>query len=225
MSDKSKRTARSAGVSQRRGGNRVVVILVGVAVLAFVGVVAFLSSNEVLGIPTVAEFAGPVSVEGSSLPALPAEGADPLIGQGVRAPVSTALDLSGQEVVIGAPGQAQLVVFLAHWCPACDQEVPAIASIIASGEVPSDVEIVAVLTGYGSERPNWPPDVWLADRGYRGVVARDDVASTLLRTYGIGSFPGFAAIDAEGVVQARTSGLLPTDAILALLDLASAESR
>jgi thiol-disulfide isomerase/thioredoxin len=200
---------------------RLIAALVGVAVLGFVVVVAVTSANEQLGVPSLEDIAGPVTVEGEDLVLLPQEGSDPLAGQGVASPVATALDLDGGEVVIGAPGQAQVLVFLAHWCPVCQQEVPVLVELIRAGGVPDDVELVAVLTGLDPGRPNWPPDAWLAKEGFVGTIARDAQGDRLMRAFGLRAYPAWAVIDSQGRIVTRRTGLLPLVGIAQLFDEAS----
>lgn len=214
----SKATTRNASSTASKGRTRLIAALVGVAVLGFVAIVAVTSSNEQLGVPELGDIAGPVSVEGADLPPLPQEGADPLTGQGVASPVVTALDLDGQEVVIGAPGRAQVLVFLAHWCPVCQQEVPVLVDLIEAGGVPDDVDLIAVLTGLDPSRPNWPPDAWLEKERYRGIIVRDEPGDRMMRAYGLRAYPAWAVIDADGVVQARRTGLLPLVGIAQLFE-------
>jgi cytochrome c biogenesis protein CcmG, thiol:disulfide interchange protein DsbE len=215
----STKKGRTAGTSS--GSNRLVLILVGVAVLAFVGVVAVLSAGEGADLPGLEEVAGRVTVSGTPVAVpYPEEGPDPAVGQ--PSPVVTAFDYGDREVVIGAPGQAQVVVFLAHWCPVCAQELPTLRDIVEAGGVPEGVDLVFVTTGLDPGRPNWPPARWLADAGLGGVTTvRDDVGDPLMRAFGLRAYPAWAVIDAEGVVQARRQGLLPAVGVAQLLDLAA----
>jgi thiol-disulfide isomerase/thioredoxin len=217
-------TTRSSGRSSGASSGtrtRLIAAAVGLAVVGFVVVVAVTSANEQLGVASIDDIAGPVSVTGADLPQLPQEGSDPLNGQGVASPVATALDLDGAEVTIGAPGQAQVLVFLAHWCPVCQQEVPVLVDLIDAGGVPADVELVAVLTGLDPSRPNWPPDVWLEREGFRGTIARDAQGDRLMRAFGLRAYPAWVVIDAEGRIVTRRTGLLPLVGIAQLFDEAS----
>jgi cytochrome c biogenesis protein CcmG, thiol:disulfide interchange protein DsbE len=214
----------STRTSSKGGSNRLVVGLVAVAVVAFVGVVAVLSANEGADLPSLAEFAGTVAVAGEPVPPLGEDGTDPVAGQ-VDAPVLTVQDLAGGERVLGAPGQAQVLVFLAHWCPVCDQELPVLRRVIERGDVPADVELVLVTTGLDPSRPNWSPDRWLADAGLGGVLTvRDDTVGRAFTTYGLRAYPAWAAIDSDGVVVARRQGLLPEPSIVELFGLVSGVS-
>jgi len=204
------------------GTNRLVVALVAVALLGFVGVVAVLSANEVSDIPSLEDVAGPVTVEGEQIqvPFPDAQGVpDPAVG--LPAPLITALDYDGQEVTLGATGQAQVLVFLAHWCPVCDQELPTLRDIVRADGVPDGVEMVLVTTGLDPGRPNWPPTRWLADAGLGEVTTvRDDVGDPMMRAFGLRAYPAWAVVDAEGTIVARHQGLLPPIAVAQLLDLA-----
>jgi len=204
-----------------RGSNRLVLVLVGVAIVAFVGVVAVLSANEVSDIPSVEDVAGPVAVEGAPIAvAYPDDGPDPAVG--LPSPVITALDYDDQEVVIGAPGRAQVLVFLAHWCPVCDQELPTLRSIVSADGVPDGVDLVLVTTGLDPGRPNWPPTRWLADAGLADVTTvRDDIGDPMMRAFGLRAYPAWAVIDADGTVAARRQGLLPAVGVAQLLELAA----
>ena len=219
MSSSTKKSRSATATSS--GSNRLVLILVGVAVLAFVGVVAVLSAAEVSDIPSVDEVAGPVSVEGAPVSvAYPESGPDPAVG--LPSPVITVLDYDDQEVVIGAPGNPQVLVFLAHWCPVCDRELPTLRDIVSADGVPDGVELVLVTTGLDPGRPNWPPKRWLGDAGLASVTTvRDDVGDPLMRAFGLRAYPAWTVIDSEGNIAARRQGLLTAVAVAQLLDVAA----
>lgn len=217
----STRNARPTKGAQKSGSNRLVLVLVGVAVVAFIGVVAVLSANEGADLPGLADVAAPVAVDGDpvSIP-YPDGGPDAAIGQ--PSPVITALDFDDRPVVIGAPGRAQVLVFLAHWCPACAQELPTLRDVVQADGVPDDVELVFVTTGLDPGRPNWPPDTWLRDAGLGDVLTvRDDAGDPMMRAFGLRAYPAWAVIDAEGTLVARRQGVLSAVGVAQLLDTAS----
>jgi len=214
---------KSRSSTETSGGNRIVLALVGIAVLVFVGVVAFLSAGETSDVPSLDDVAGPVSVDGEPIPVpVPDEPgiADPAVG--LPSPVITAVDYADQTVTLGAPGRAQVLVFLAHWCPVCDQELPTLRDVVSAGGVPDDVDLVLITTGLDPGRPNWPPKRWLDDAGLGGVTTvRDDVGDPIMRAFGLRAYPAWAVIDAEGTVVARRQGLLPAVGVAQLLDVAA----
>jgi cytochrome c biogenesis protein CcmG/thiol:disulfide interchange protein DsbE len=223
MSSMTKQRKSRSGGSDSGGGNRLVLVLVGVAVLAFVGVVAVLSAGETSDVPSLDDVAGPVTVEGATIPVpLPDEPGVPDPAVGLPSPVITALDYADVPVTIGEPGRAQVLVFLAHWCPVCDQELPTLRDVVSAGGVPDSVDLIFVTTGLDPGRPNWPPTRWLADAGLSGVTTvRDDLGDPLMRAFGLRAYPAWAVIDAEGTVVARRQGLLPAVGVAQLLDLAA----
>jgi thiol-disulfide isomerase/thioredoxin len=211
--------SRTSNASRNQGGsNRLVIALVGIAVVAFVGVVAVVSANEDADLPSLSEFAGTVDVVGEPISiGYPEDGPDAAVG--LPAPQLTMLDLEDQEVVIGAPGRAQVLVFLAHWCPVCEQELPVLREVVSAGGVPDDVDLIFVTTGLDPGRPNWPPTKWLADAGLAGVTTvRDDTDGRAFGSFGLRAYPAWAAIDRDGIVQGRHQGILPQAGIAELLD-------
>jgi cytochrome c biogenesis protein CcmG, thiol:disulfide interchange protein DsbE len=205
------------------GPNRLVVGAVGAAVVTFVAVVAVLSAAETNDLPALSDVAGAVLVDGDPiLTPLPSQPGAPDPASGSVSPVVTALDYDTNPVRIGAAGQAQVLVLLAHWCPVCDQELPLLADVVAGGLVPDQVELLLVTTGLDPSRPNWPPRNWLTDAGLGGVLTvRDDATSTLMRTFGLSAYPAWVAIDRDGVVVARHQGLLSPAGVAQLLELAA----
>ena len=157
-----------------------------------------------------------VVVDGTPLPE--GDGAsDPAMGS--PAPAVSGFDYAGDPVDI-APGTdgPMLVVFLAHWCPHCNAEVPVLLEWEASGDIPADLQVVGVSTAVSADRPNYPPDQWLADKGWGWPVIADDAEQTAARAYGLTGYPFLTFIDADGNVVARTSGELPVEQLQALAD-------
>ena len=205
------------------GGNRLVLVLVGVAVVAFVGVVAVLSAGETSDVPSLSDVVGPVTVDGDVITVpLPEDAGVPDPAVGLPSPVITALDYADEPFTIGEPGRAQVLVFLAHWCPVCDQELPTLRDIVTADGVPDGVDLVLVTTGLDPGRPNWPPKRWLEDAGLGTVTTvRDDAGDPMMRAFGLRAYPAWAVIDAEGTVVARRQGLLPAVGVAQLLDVAA----
>ena len=141
------------------------------------------------------------------LPPFDRGGAD--TARGRQAPEVTGAGFTGDPVTIGSPGKAHVVVFLAHWCPHCQAEVPRIVEHLEGNPLPDDVELFGVATSTVSNRPNYPPSEWLERESWTFPTI-DDADNTVQAQFGLTGFPFFAAIDAEGVVVARGSGELTT---------------
>jgi peroxiredoxin len=154
---------------------------------------------------------------GEPLPAFDPRTAD--MARGRRAPEVTGPSLTGEEVTIGAPGRAQVVVFLAHWCPHCQAEVPRVVEHLGESPLPDDVDLFGVATSTAQNRPNYPPSEWLEREGWT-FPTLDDADNTVQGLFGLTSFPFFAAIDEDGVIVARGSGELTTDEFDQLVEAA-----
>ena len=107
-------------------------------------------------------------------------------------------------------GPAHVVVFLAHWCPHCQAEVPRIVVLARSGQIP--VPLIGVVTGTDSSAPNYPPSAWLARVGWPYPVLVDTKTYTAATAYGLPGYPFLVFIDAQGKVAGRLSGeVTPSD--------------
>ena len=182
------------------------------------GVIAVVASRG--GGPSVPdgyEQVRPVQVDGDPLPALGA-GADPAVG--TPAPRLSGAGFDGQPVSITNDGEAKVVMFVAHWCPHCRREVPAVTEWVQSGRQPDDVQLYAVSTATSADRPNYPPSAWLEEERWPAPVLADDAAGSAASAYGLPGFPYFVAIDADGNVAARMSGELSEGQLAALFDAA-----
>lgn len=150
----------------------------------------------------------PVAVSGTPLPTLTDPTNDPAVGK--TAPTLTGLTFNRSPVTIGNTGQAHVVIFVAHWCPHCQAEVPRIVSLAKAGQVP--VPIVTVATGTDSSAPNYPPSAWLAREGWPYPVLVDSKTETAATAYGLPGYPFLVFVNAQGQVVGRLSGeIAPSD--------------
>jgi thiol-disulfide isomerase/thioredoxin len=155
------------------------------------------------------EVAKSVKVDGTALPVLANPASDQAVGK-------TAPGLSGQgfsrgPVSITNDGKPHVVVFVAHWCPHCQAEVPRIVAMARAGQT-SGVAMTAVATGTNENAPNYPPSAWLEDTGWPYPVLVDTSSGTAARAYGLAAYPYLVFVDANGKVAARVTGeVAPAD--------------
>ena len=148
----------------------------------------------------------PVTVEGAALPVASESGAD--LAVGTRAPTLRGFGFDGTPVEIVPLGRPTMVVFLAHWCPHCNREIPVLQRWAAAGGVPAELDIVGVSTAVTSQRDNYPPSKWIVDTAWAWPVLADSATSDALTAYGVGAFPTFVIVGADGMVKVRSSGEL-----------------
>lgn len=228
------------------GTNRTVLIIAAVAVLVVVlAVIAVLTTSEGSdgGSATTTSSQGAagtnntdgsdsselvnthaVKISGDALPELNFSGgvmpADKDDGTGKVVPTVTGVDIHGQPSTIG-PGKAAVYVFVAHWCPHCQREVPEIVKWDKAGVVPGSVELVAIATATQADQNNYPPSDWLVSEGWPGRTLVDSDQSEAAKAYGLPGFPYFVAVDKDGKVVARGSGELTEDEFKSVVEAAA----
>jgi thiol-disulfide isomerase/thioredoxin len=144
----------------------------------------------------------------SSMVAPPAE--DPAVGQ--TPPVLEGFSFDGKPVKIDpADGRAKVVIFVAHWCPHCQAEVPLIQKWIDEGNQPENVDFYGVSTSVKRDQPNYPPSKWIIKEGFTPQVMLDNPSGTAAQAYALPGFPYFVMMDSSGKVTQRASGEVPID--------------
>jgi thiol-disulfide isomerase/thioredoxin len=182
------------------GLGAVVVVALVVAVIASRG-----GSDEATDVPQTQ----PVTVTGNPLPALPDSGTDPAVG--TVAPTLAGKSFDGSAVDIAPDGTGKLVLFVAHWCPHCQREVPLLVDHLKTTKLPAGVELVTVATATTDTRPNYPPSTWLDKEGWTAPVLADDADGTAAQAYGLPGFPYLVALDKDGKVVGRITGEFPVE--------------
>ena len=179
--------------------------LVGVALIVAVAI----SAASPQATDTSSEFGSP-TVEGEILPLFDPAADDPTVGQ--PAPVVTSTDMDGETVrVVGPSDSAKILIFLAHWCPHCQNEVKMLTNWAKSNELPEGVEIYGVLSLSNRARTNWPPTEWLAREGWPWPVLMDDEAGTVATHFGLAGTPFWVVLNPDNTVAGRASGELPVE--------------
>jgi thiol-disulfide isomerase/thioredoxin len=161
---------------------------------------------------------GAVSVNGDVLPAYnESETNDPAIG--MAAPVLTGKGFTGNTITTESTGTPMMLVFLAHWCPHCQREVPLLVEWNKSGKTPTGIDIIAVATGTDPTNPNYPPSEWLAREEFPALwpVMADSKDATAGDAFGLSGYPYFVLIDGDGKVVKRVSGEVAMDELTVLL--------
>ena len=150
----------------------------------------------------------PVTFTGTALPALeesvPATGTDPAVG--TAAPVLKGFAFNGMEMTVKASGKPMLLVFLAHWCPHCNAEIPRLIEWKASGDLPETVQVIGITTGSRDDQANWPPSEWIVNMEWPWPVMADSEAQDAALAMGVSGYPGLVLIGGDGKVLARRSG-------------------
>lgn len=161
---------------------------------------------------------GEVNIEGDPLPFLADPTAD--VAVGLQAPTVTGHDWNGVESSIAPDGRPKVIIFLAHWCPHCQAEVPRVQAWIDAGSKPADVDFYAFTVATDRLRPNWPPQEWLIEEGWTAPVIMDDEIGTLAAAFGMTGTPFYVVLDGENRVVQRVSGEIGTAGVATLFEIA-----
>lgn len=215
--------------------NRTVIIIVGVIVLVagLAGAAVLLTGGDDANSGVLAPGGTPsetfgenvessqaVVVTGDPLPGLDSVvDVDPAIGTAM--PVVEGAGFDGRPITIGGPTDGPtMYVFLAHWCPHCNDEIPELIDLENRDGIPEGVNVVAISTAVDETAPNYPPSDWLVDKNWpsQWPVLADSVESTSFVVSGGGGFPYLLIADADGNVLDRASGTKSAEELAAWLE-------
>lgn len=204
-------------MSSSRNKGLLVALVVGLvvaiaAVLAF-GITGGSNSDDATDDTTIDSSNGsstsetqPVTVVGDPLPPFDTPENDTSIGSTPPTLEGFAFDGSPMSITPGSTGRATMVVFLAHWCPHCNAEIPVLIEWNESGGVPDNLDVIGVSTAVFEDRDNYPPSKWIDDKGFPWPVMADSDNSDAAVAYGVTGFPTFTLIDTNGKVLYRADG-------------------
>lgn len=193
----------------RKKGPPTLAILIGVVVVLG-GLATLLTKSGGKGVT------GAVTITGTALPKYDhAVQPDPAVGSPV--PDLSGKNFEGTPVSIVRGGNPKVIIFLAHWCPHCQNEVPALQGWIRQHGMPQGVDLFSVSTSVDASRDNYPPDKWLKREGWTVPVIADDAKSSARDAFGLSGFPYWVFVDAKGNVFQRADGEMSLDAFEGIL--------
>ncbi|MGI9624841.1 MAG: TlpA family protein disulfide reductase [Acidimicrobiales bacterium] len=167
-----------------------------------------------------------LAFNGVPLPAFTGSGTDEAVG--LKAPLFVTNDLDGNRTVVGGGGgpndTAKIVVFVAHWCPTCQRELPELTEWLAANDLPNDVEIVVVSTFEDAQRGNHPPKAWVEAVGWPEPVMVDSGGGEIAAAFGMSSVPSWVVLDNTNFVMVRGTGPVAGSSLDYLVELAASGS-
>ena len=166
---------------------------------------------------------GETTVTGDPLPTYAGQN-DDNVSVGLAAPIFSGPNENSEIISLEKNGNAKALLFLAHWCGFCQDEVPSVQEWIDTIGLPDGVDIIAVATSIDRSRGNYPPQEWL-ERERWSETQIYDLDKEIGNAYGLTSFPYWVFLDSELNVKARRTGNLPQDAVGQLLLQLALESR
>jgi cytochrome c biogenesis protein CcmG/thiol:disulfide interchange protein DsbE len=164
---------------------------------------------------------GPITVTGDLLD--PFDSSIDDLSIGVVAPLVAGESFDGSAITLGGPTEKPtFIVFLAHWCSHCNDEVPVLIGLENYGRMPANLDVIGVSTSVAADRDNFPPSDWIADKGWPWPTIADSEELGAINAMGGTSFPFVVVLDTDGTVLARRSGGRTADVTLEFLEAALA---
>jgi thiol-disulfide isomerase/thioredoxin len=152
----------------------------------------------------------PVEISGSLVPK--PDGDDPAVGQ--PAPTLSGFSFDGTPVVVDPSKGPVMLVFLAHWCPHCNREVPALNEWRDSGGVPDGLQVIAVTTAVRADAEHYPPSRWITEEmAWTWPVLADSPDNEAAVAFGVSGFPFSVIVGQDGTVLGRSSGEMGREGI------------
>ena len=196
-------------------GAIIAVVIGGAAIVA----ISSSGSESSTSSGNISEFSD-ITVTGEALPAFDSVSSATDAAIGMPAPVVSGKGFTGTEITTDGAGTPTLLVFLAHWCPHCQREVPLLVQWEKDGRTPTGVDVIAVATGTDPANPNYPPSEWLAREEFPALwpVIADSKDKTAANAFGLSGYPYFVLVDAQGKVFKRASGEVAMDDLTAMIN-------
>ncbi len=141
-------------------------------------------------------------------------GADAAVGQIV--PQFTAQKFDGTRETVSPDGKPYVLIFLAHWCPNCQAEVPKLVKMSEEGSLPEEVEYYGVTTGTSSQQANYPPSRWLLRENWPWTTLLDSQRNEIGNAFGLSGYPFMVFVNEDGTVARRVSGQIPDEQFISL---------
>lgn len=144
---------------------------------------------------------------GDELPAYPSTGPDPAVQAGMRLSGLTGDEYySGERMTIAPDGERATVWLVwAHWCPHCQNDLPALATFMddAATDYPH-VQVVTITTSIDDSRGN--PLVPYLDASQFPFPVLVDTDGSLAASLGTPAFPFWVVTGPDGEVLLRRPG-------------------
>ncbi len=217
--------SKTVNTPEKTGNGKIVLFILGGLIIALI--VAVLVINPGSAASADGQF-GEITVTGDPLP-LYDETAELDLAIGAAAPLVDGVNFEQQPTTFGgANGEVQVVAYLAHWCPHCQDELPDLVSYLETVGEPEGVSTIIVASGTSELQDNYPPSEWLEREGWTGTTVVDDVQGSAAEAYGLTAYPYWVIIAGDGSVVTRVAGSVPVDGIYeyaaGLTDIVSSET-
>ena len=160
----------------------------------------------------------PVTITGEPLAKYAGVEGDAAVG--VDAPKLSGFDFAGKAVSVDYSQGPTMLVFLAHWCPHCNAEIPVLLKWKNSGQMPANLKIVGVSTDVRPNSAHYPPSKWVPSMGWSWPIMADSAEMEAHSAFGKGGFPFFVIVGTDGKVKLRNTGEIAANQLAPMINAA-----
>jgi len=128
--------------------------------------------------------------------------------------------ISNDNPIVSYPENTPTIfLFVAHWCPFCQEELPEVIQWIEEDQIlEKGVKVVLIVTSIDSEKPNYPPDAWLFNEKWQYPVIYDDQKNLIAEHFGVSYFPSWVFTENDGMVAFTHAGKITKEELSQLVN-------
>jgi len=126
----------------------------------------------------------------------------------------------GDDIYVNYPGKSPTIfIFVAHWCPYCQEEIPEVIKWIEEDQIiQKGVNVVLIATSSDSGKSNYPPDEWLFNEKWQYPVIYDDANNQIANHFGVSYFPSWVFTENDGVIAFTHAGKITKEELSNLVN-------
>ena len=126
----------------------------------------------------------------------------------------------GDDLVVNYPENTPtILLFVAHWCPYCQEEIPEVIEWIQQDNViEKGVNVVLIVTSIDSGKSNYPPDEWLFNEKWQYPVIYDDEENKIAEHFGVSYFPSWVFTENDGMIAFTHAGKITREELSKLVN-------
>ena len=128
--------------------------------------------------------------------------------------------LPDDEIYVTYPeNNPTIILFVAHWCPYCQEEIPEVIKWIEEDEVlEKGLSVILVVTSTDSSRPNYPPEDWLYNEKWQFPIIYDDDNNSIADYFGVEYFPSWVFTESDKTIAMTYAGKISKEELANLIN-------
>jgi|TARA_B110000263_G_scaffold15848_1_gene12831 cytochrome c biogenesis protein CcmG/thiol:disulfide interchange protein DsbE len=139
--------------------------------------------------------------------------------RGMNSPV-VEFKIPEEDIYVTYPENTPTIfLFVAHWCPYCQEEIPEVINWIEDNDILNKgVNVVLIVTSTDSNKNNYPPDSWLYNVSWKYPVIYDDERNSLAGHFGVSYFPSWVFTESDGKIAFTHAGKIGLEELTQLIN-------